>query len=96
MKITRESLYKAINALRKCAEQESDKEYGTGDIIVPALCNDVADYLEGLDKTEEELEEMALRRYPVRSMIPNTNMDYEFHKRKAYRQGMEDILNRGV
>lgn len=47
-KITLDNLHVAIAALRKCAKENENRIYFTGDERVSDLCKDVADFLESL------------------------------------------------
>lgn len=50
MKIKKRNLHLTVDALRRCVNENSGREYPTGNIRVSDICADVADYLEKLDK----------------------------------------------
>ena len=54
MEITFDNMHQAISALRKCAKENRNKFTPTGAICVYALCDDVANFLEKLEKDNNE------------------------------------------
>lgn len=75
MKITKENIGQAIYALRQCAKEHEKETVSTFGIVTFSICNDVADYLENIQRlslidmpNEEELKKM-LPYYPFAHKI---------------------------
>lgn len=52
MEITLHNYQKAINALRRCAEENKHRNTDTGNIVISDLCDDVANFLQNLNNGE--------------------------------------------
>lgn len=90
MKITRTNLHQAIVALRKCSEQNKNKEIMTGHIVVSSLCDDVADYLEQ-STTAPNVEELAEKYAESCAKVNNLPIEIQHLLETAYIAGVNRV-----